>query len=220
MTLWMRSLRFIVVFGMLAALFMLGNCASALAQKEAPVEYPDESSSAVYEDAVDEAVPVAKAVPTLMKEYVRATKDHLQLVKELGKEHPKVQSQRAEIDELKQRIARARAASRESRSVVGAMRALLIPAAESPRSAVAVKVDAVHEGSVGESVKSLQRTLNARLEPSPNLDVDGEFGPLTKKAVVRFQRDHNLEPSGNAGKDTWQALGELVPPLLLCFDNH
>ncbi|MDP7205101.1 MAG: peptidoglycan-binding domain-containing protein, partial [Pirellulaceae bacterium] len=47
-------------------------------------------------------------------------------------------------------------------------------------------------GSQGRVVEDLQRTLNARLKPSPGLSVDGSFGPNTEKAVRRFQQLHKL----------------------------
>src|SRR5262245_40850705 len=43
-------------------------------------------------------------------------------------------------------------------------------------------------GDSSPAVEDLQRRLNARLEPSPGLDVDGDFGPATRAAVLHFQR--------------------------------
>lgn len=71
-------------------------------------------------------------------------------------------------------------------------------------------------GASGDLVKWLQRTLNARLQPSPNLGLDGEFGAATEAAVIRFQKELKLEASGAVGPETWQALGVLAteePPL-------
>ncbi len=65
-------------------------------------------------------------------------------------------------------------------------------------------------GSTGLLVESLQRTLNARLDPSPNLSVDGDFGPSTDSAVKRFQREQGMEASGELDALTWQRLGPLV----------
>ena len=65
-------------------------------------------------------------------------------------------------------------------------------------------------GATGSLVESLQRTLNARLAPSPDLGVDGDFGPATREAVVRFQKEHNLPTSGEVGLETWSALGTLI----------
>ncbi len=68
----------------------------------------------------------------------------------------------------------------------------------------------LREGSFGRIVESVQRTLNARLTPSPNLAIDGDFGPATRRAVERFQRAMKIEPSGVVTDATWQALGSLI----------
>jgi D-alanyl-D-alanine carboxypeptidase (penicillin-binding protein 5/6) len=68
----------------------------------------------------------------------------------------------------------------------------------------------LREGASGELVQSLQRTLNARLQPSPDLSIDGDFGPATKSAVQTFQRSQGIEASGEVGPDTFKALGALV----------
>lgn len=39
-----------------------------------------------------------------------------------------------------------------------------------------------------------------------NLDVDGEFGPLTEKALLDFQRKNDLEADGVAGPATYAKL--------------
>lgn len=59
-------------------------------------------------------------------------------------------------------------------------------------------------------VEALQRTLNVRLEPSPKLSVDGDFGPITERAVIDFQRSKKLKETGTVGPETWGALGTLV----------
>ena len=65
-------------------------------------------------------------------------------------------------------------------------------------------------GSSGEIVQSMQRTLNTRLSPSPDLSIDGDFGPATKAAVEAFQRSKGLAASGEVGPETFAALGALV----------
>ena len=64
-------------------------------------------------------------------------------------------------------------------------------------------------GADGPLVEDLQRTLNAKLNPSPGLSVDGDFGPLTEQAVIDFQKSANLPPDGEVGSATWTALGPL-----------
>lgn len=65
-------------------------------------------------------------------------------------------------------------------------------------------------GATGDLVEALQRTLNLKLNPRPDLAVDGEFGPTTRKAVARFQVAHRLKETGIVDAGTWQALGPLV----------
>lgn len=87
-----------------------------------------------------------------------------------------------------------------------------------PPTAAPFAADRVLEiGAQGELVEDLQRTLNARVVPSPALDVDGEFGPATRAAVVRFQEAHQLPVDGRVEAGMWQALGPLLtsdPPVL------
>ncbi|HEY6564139.1 MAG TPA: serine hydrolase [Pirellulaceae bacterium] len=65
-------------------------------------------------------------------------------------------------------------------------------------------------GAAGEMVEAVQRTLNARLNPSPNIGVDGDFGPQTQQAVIRFQKEQGIPADGEVGPSTWQALGTLL----------
>jgi peptidoglycan hydrolase-like protein with peptidoglycan-binding domain len=53
------------------------------------------------------------------------------------------------------------------------------------------------------TVRSLQYLLNAH---GARLGVDGTFGPLTRNAVLAFQRAHHLTASGVADAATWRAL--------------
>jgi murein L,D-transpeptidase YcbB/YkuD len=54
-------------------------------------------------------------------------------------------------------------------------------------------------------VKWLQTTLNV-LGANPPLDVDGEYGPNTKTAVLEFQKSHGLASDAWAGDLTHAAL--------------
>ncbi|MEM8680728.1 MAG: serine hydrolase [Planctomycetota bacterium] len=65
-------------------------------------------------------------------------------------------------------------------------------------------------GADGELVEALQRTLNARLEPSPQLGVDGDFGPATRAAVIQFQAANALPESGVVNEQMWALLGDLI----------
>lgn len=65
-------------------------------------------------------------------------------------------------------------------------------------------------GSTGRLVEALQRTLNDRMDPSPGLAVDGDFGPNTENAVKTFQVSKDLEETGVVDETTWSALGTLL----------
>jgi D-alanyl-D-alanine carboxypeptidase (penicillin-binding protein 5/6) len=65
-------------------------------------------------------------------------------------------------------------------------------------------------GANGLLVEGLQRTLNARMEPSPGLSIDGDFGSVTEAVVIDFQKSKGIEPSGVVGPETWAALGPIV----------
>jgi murein L,D-transpeptidase YcbB/YkuD len=54
-------------------------------------------------------------------------------------------------------------------------------------------------------IKWLQTALNV-LGASPPLDVDGEYGPMTKEAVLQFQKAHGIVADGWAGDVTHAAL--------------
>ena len=73
----------------------------------------------------------------------------------------------------------------------------------------------LESGAFGEIVEMLQRTLNQRLSPSPELSVDGDFGPATETAVRNFQASNQLESMGVVNRATWKALGTLVPAATL-----
>jgi murein DD-endopeptidase MepM/ murein hydrolase activator NlpD len=54
-------------------------------------------------------------------------------------------------------------------------------------------------GSRGAEVRYLQRRLR--------ITADGLFGPLTRRAVIKFQKSHGLVADGIVGPKTWAALG-------------
>lgn len=62
-------------------------------------------------------------------------------------------------------------------------------------------------GSQGARVENLQRALNEKLVPSPELNLDGEFGPVTRAAVVAWQKSNKLPESGEINLAAWQLLG-------------
>lgn len=63
----------------------------------------------------------------------------------------------------------------------------------------------LRQGDTGPAVVQLQQRLNAH--DHPGLKEDGDFGPLTDKAVRRFQQQHYLTVDGIVGPKTWAKLG-------------
>ncbi len=58
--------------------------------------------------------------------------------------------------------------------------------------------------------KGVQTSLNALVEPSPNLVVDGFYGQKTMAAAKAFQTQHGLDPDGWVGKLTEGLLSSLL----------
>lgn len=59
----------------------------------------------------------------------------------------------------------------------------------------------------GEDVRSVQRELERRGYSVGEYGIDGWYGPDTRAAVVRFQRDADLVVTGVVDNATWRALG-------------
>lgn len=59
------------------------------------------------------------------------------------------------------------------------------------------------QGMSGSGVRDLQAQLN---KLGAGLTADGQYGPATKKAVEKFQRDNNLAADGVAGPATLAAI--------------
>lgn len=79
--------------------------------------------------------------------------------------------------------------------------------APNPSEAAAGRV--LKEGMRGEDVRVLQASLARLGYTDANgraLHTDGEFGPGTRGAVERFQRDHHLGADGMAGPETQSAI--------------
>ena len=69
----------------------------------------------------------------------------------------------------------------------------------------------LHNGSQGEKVRMLQEKLKAL--GYYEAEVDGQFGPGTREAVVAFQQKNGLDADGLAGEETQRVLysDEAIP---------
>lgn len=74
-----------------------------------------------------------------------------------------------------------------------------------------LKVRQLHKGMSGGDVKSLQRLLFADGYSVGKSGDDGDFGNDTEKAVINYQKDHELDPDGIAGEKTLTALWNCAP---------
>jgi peptidoglycan hydrolase-like protein with peptidoglycan-binding domain len=62
------------------------------------------------------------------------------------------------------------------------------------------------EGDGGSQVKEVQCLLKHRHGITEVGDTDGDFGPLTRAAVLTFQKRAGLDADGIVGPKTWSAL--------------
>lgn len=72
------------------------------------------------------------------------------------------------------------------------------------RNAIAV----LRLGNVGENVSALQMDLRSC---GYLLSVDGDFGPITCRAVIAFQKTHELVADGIVGPRTYEVIGRFLP---------
>ncbi|MEK7576530.1 MAG: peptidoglycan-binding domain-containing protein [Patescibacteria group bacterium] len=68
----------------------------------------------------------------------------------------------------------------------------------------------LREGDNGDNVRTLQIALSADASVYPEGLITGYFGPLTAKAVKRFQKKHNLENEGQVGEKTREKINKLL----------
>ena len=79
---------------------------------------------------------------------------------------------------------------------------------ENPRDVPIDERPDLSRGDDGPDVMDLQILL-----PRFNGEIDGDFGPATEEAVLRYQRTRGLEADGVVGEQTWTALYERKLPL-------
>lgn len=87
---------------------------------------------------------------------------------------------------------------------------------------VATLVKSLKQGSTGDDVLVLQALLAADPEVYPEGLITGLYGPLTAKAVRKFQSKHGIEQAGVVGPKTLKKLNELLKehPLALSDDDE
>ena len=78
-------------------------------------------------------------------------------------------------------------------------------AAPSASPLKAMSGDTLSRKARGTRVAELQKHLN---QSGAGLEVDGKFGPLTQKAVKKFQKQHGLQVDGKVGPETMKALNQ------------
>ncbi len=79
----------------------------------------------------------------------------------------------------------------------------LVLGTATPTSAGAATWTYESEGDIGPNVKAVQYLLRQR---GYSLAADGDFGPITKSAVVNFQQANGLAADGIVGPNTWGKL--------------
>jgi hypothetical protein len=77
--------------------------------------------------------------------------------------------------------------------------------ADRPYPGYEIRAGSRHPGHI----KWIQARVNFARHNHPKLDVDGEFGPLTRAGVKAFQSSHHLERDGKVGHLTWAALNHV-----------
>ncbi len=84
---------------------------------------------------------------------------------------------------------------------------------------IAMLVTTLRRGSTGDQVLILQALLAADSVIYPEGLISGFFGPLTAKAVKRFQKKHGFEQVGLVGPKTLKKLQELLQKNPLAFST-
>lgn len=77
----------------------------------------------------------------------------------------------------------------------------------------------LRKGSKGIAVIELQKLLNKVLKKS-SMKVDGDFGENTKKIVIEFQKNANIDADGIVGKGTWAALASATLSAVIAPVSH
>lgn len=73
-------------------------------------------------------------------------------------------------------------------------------------------------GDSGNCVKAAQYWLN-KSNCSPQLAIDGSFGPLTQQAAIKYQKIASLPHFGVIGHGTWAKLSPVGSPISIVCDS-
>jgi hypothetical protein len=111
---------------------------------------------------------------------------------------------RLQVETLEGRIALSSGVPTSGLEGVHAVPALVAP--ESGGASTLSTRPTLHLGSRGKDVVYLQETLKVLGYNIGSAGVDGTFGRDTEGAVIRFQRNHNLQNNGIVGPQTWEKL--------------
>lgn len=79
------------------------------------------------------------------------------------------------------------------------------------------------EGITSDSVRIIQEYLTLIHETYPNIPAvnnTGYFGTLTKQAVIEFQKQFGINPTGIVGAVTWDRIAEVYSDLKYGFDKR
>ena len=79
------------------------------------------------------------------------------------------------------------------------------------------------EGITNDSVRIIQEYLTFIHETYPNIPAvnnTGYFGTLTKQAVIEFQKQFGINPTGIVGAVTWDRIAEVYSDLKYGFDKR
>lgn len=81
------------------------------------------------------------------------------------------------------------------------------PAAKpAQQSTVKIELPVLQQGAKGASVKAMQALIIADGVNCGTTGADGSFGPVTDRAVRRYQQKHGLTVDGSCGPATWTSL--------------
>lgn len=116
------------------------------------------------------------------------------------------------VDALKVKIA-------ELLRQIADLQAKMAELRKSESEVVSALLDTLGPGSRGDKVKTLQALLASDPDLYPEAFITGYYGPLTTKAVRRFQKHNDIEQVGVVGPKTLKKLNKLFEKYPLAFED-